>query len=898
MRDIDGAASVDLLASRAVDGWRIDETLVVWSGGTPLAPLPVVDLDQIPVIPLLRAAAATATVHPDNLRCFTLPFWRSARPDLTPVLAWSQAPGGDAGPFLSPEAAATRWRLSVLAALDGMAGGPAVVVAFDDLDGATDLPESAPADDVPMLGADASADSIVAALEALTGKHETFPAVVRPGVVAQVAEELAEERADTPVVGSMQLYWSTSGHAFNEEDSFSGERVLRPFSQLVRTPIPNVAVESLRLDPINQECRLAISAIRIIVAGQVVRTFAGGRSLLDECQTADLEADPDDPGVLIAVTADPQIELDISLDADRGVERFIEVEVAAVPRQSVGRDGTGHDDRSSGEALLSALEAAMPSGPVADGPAASERAVDLTQWAPEGFVEVDGWGMPESDDPVLSSPLLDLPPTRELVVRMAVTSDEPVAATLYFAAAGAEFTQSNALHFQPSGDGELHDYAVDVPDFIGALPRERAQLIRFDPVDRVVPFKVASLTFVERAEAEEAVRGEPHQSVVDLVAGRDVILSIGGTNYLAGMGGSERRIGDEAGLAREHGYAYVHVWPMVKSDGFGDRSDLKLDVSVDGTHIRSCLSADIEATVHQLDVAEVRVHHLMGWTWPVVGSLLSACDAPIRYCAHDFYAICPQFTLLRNRRDFCDAPPVSSMSCGVCASQPIRLQVQPRVSALLHAVASRLTIQCPSESAAQLYRREFPQLADRVVVHPHERLLPVPAAARDELPDRLRLAFVGVASAHKGWSTWCRLRSDPRLQETYEFVHLGMAGTHDTDRVVSVDFRSGGSDAMEQALRGEDIHLALIWSQWPETFSFTTIESIAAGCLVVASDASGNAAQMVRDHGAGVVLPNRHDALVDFLLRTRTVRDLVEARRGSAWTIERDAGPLPAAREA
>lgn len=132
----------------------------------------------------------------------------------------------------------------------------------------------------------------------------------------------------------------------------------------------------------------------------------------------------------------------------------------------------------------------------------------------------------------------------------------------------------------------------------------------------------------------------------------------------------------------------------------------------------------------------------------------------------------------------------------------------------------------------------------------------------------------------------------------YEFVHLGMAGVHETDRVVAVDFRSGGPDAMEQALRSEEIHLALIWSQWPETFSFTTIESIAAGCLVVASDASGNAAQMVRDHEAGVVLPNRDDALAEFLLNGRKVRDLLESRRRDGWRIERDAGPLPAARNA
>ena len=478
---------------------------MIWSGGTPLAPLPVGDFSRLPIEPILRLAAATATVHPESLRCFTVPFWRSARPDLTPVLAWSPAPSEDAGSFISPEAVVTRWRLSVLAALEGMAGGPAAVLPFAQLE---DAAQPASVRAVEMLTFDASVDELVAALELLEGSHETFPSVVEPGAVATLAQELAAERVEVPIVGSMQLYWSTEDTEFNEIDSFSVELMLKPHPQLVRMVIPNRAVTGLRLDPTNQPCLLAISAIRVVIDDQVIHSFPGGQALLDECHTGGLEAVPGDPRILVSATTDPLIELDLSLGADRGLERFIEVELAAVPLEPGRVETEDHAERLSGEDLLAALEAAMPARQVHSGVAEAEWAVDLAEWVPEGFVEIDGWSVPELNDPAMSSPVLDAPPTRELIVRCAVRSDEPVSATLYFAASGAAFTQSNALHFQPIGDGEWHDYSVDIPDFIGALPRERAQLIRFDPVDRAVPFRVESLRFVERGGAHEAVDGD------------------------------------------------------------------------------------------------------------------------------------------------------------------------------------------------------------------------------------------------------------------------------------------------------------------------------------------------------------------------------------------------------
>ena len=58
---------------------------------------------------------------------------------------------------------------------------------------------------------------------------------------------------------------------------------------------------------------------------------------------------------------------------------------------------------------------------------------------------------------------------------------------------------------------------------------------------------------------------------------------------------------------------------------------------------------------------------------------------------------------------------------------------------------------------------------------------------------------------------------------------------------------------MLQTLRRHELDFAFLWSIWPETFSFTCCEAIAAGSFVITNEVSGNIAALVKRTGRGRV---------------------------------------------
>jgi hypothetical protein len=131
--------------------------------------------------------------------------------------------------------------------------------------------------------------------------------------------------------------------------------------------------------------------------------------------------------------------------------------------------------------------------------------------------------------------------------------------------------------------------------------------------------------------------------------------------------------------------------------------------------------------------------------------------------------------------------------------------------------------------------------------------------------DPLKIAFLGLPIYTKGWETWKkiikRFASDPR----YEFFHFACR----TDSSVPVKFvpvsvSAENRQAMICALRTHDIDVAFLWSVWPETFSFTLHEAMAAGCYVITHPDSGNIQHNLSGTNHGSVLDNEDDALAWF----------------------------------
>jgi hypothetical protein len=112
----------------------------------------------------------------------------------------------------------------------------------------------------------------------------------------------------------------------------------------------------------------------------------------------------------------------------------------------------------------------------------------------------------------------------------------------------------------------------------------------------------------------------------------------------------------------------------------------------------------------------------------------------------------------------------------------------------------------------------------------------------------------------------------------YEFHHLGSGHKRNRSvRFASVSVLDQGPMAMIEALRAHRIEAVLLWSIWPETFSFVAHEAVAADAVILTCQDSGNVARVAKMHG-GLVFGSEDDLARAF--GSGAVHDLIRQRRG------------------
>ncbi|MBS3735241.1 MAG: hypothetical protein KGY99_10005 [Phycisphaerae bacterium] len=368
------------------------------------------------------------------------------------------------------------------------------------------------------------------------------------------------------------------------------------------------------------------------------------------------------------------------------------------------------------------------------------------------------------------------------------------------------------------------------------------------------------------------------------------VLSLSHSDYLSAIGGTEKFLREEQGNLGKQGISHLQVSVRdaeLQAPGPRDAEAL-LTVNADGRAVGVCTLSALVAALELLAAtgtarpAAVHLHQLMAWPLAGLELLLDVLGPPVtRVYLHDYATACPQFNLLRNGEQFCGGSDrLDGPLCGECRHRKRRGKTFPAFAELF--ARRQMEFVAPSEAAAAVWKACFPQQADRLRVVPHQLVRPV---RRDPSPrlERLgradyrpRIAYLGYPAACKGWQTWLRLIHDRRLKQTYDFYVLGACeGLPDHVRHVPVSFVDDGLDAMVQALLACGIDLAFLWSIWSETYSYTAFEAMAANCLILTHDASGNIAVQARQNGRGRVFASEQD-LLGFLWRRDEV---VEAAR-------------------
>lgn len=347
---------------------------------------------------------------------------------------------------------------------------------------------------------------------------------------------------------------------------------------------------------------------------------------------------------------------------------------------------------------------------------------------------------------------------------------------------------------------------------------------------------------------------------------RGIILSFSHDHYATIAGGTQLCVKIEEQEGRSEGYVYLHAHPrpylqsMVPAS-VSDQNFLRL--TLNGKILGICSYSSLHSAVNSLRESGNRqyvvVHHLLGHSSEWISNIISATGRRRGwFWLHDFFTLCVSPHLLRNGISFCSASSLASSGCSICSYREARVEHQKQIKSLFE--ENRLTVIAPSQFVADLWneKAELP-FADFSIV-PHVKLEWVPGERRLEHRSvRTRVAFIGYPSFHKGWPHFVDLVNKYRDDKKYDFFYFGVHKPDIGIRCFSVDVSNGNRTEMIKALREAEVDIVLHISPTPETFSFTTHESIASGAYVVTNAGAGNTARVIVETGRGLVLEHEND---------------------------------------
>ncbi len=241
-------------------------------------------------------------------------------------------------------------------------------------------------------------------------------------------------------------------------------------------------------------------------------------------------------------------------------------------------------------------------------------------------------------------------------------------------------------------------------------------------------------------------------------------------------------------------------------------------------------------------VSHVHVHHTLG-IHPRLFGLARDLGVSHDFTAHDFYPLCPQISLTTLADRYCGEP--SEAGCDAClktspAPGGVDIRTWRQGHAMLLEGAMRLFV--PSDSAAERFRRHFPEARIMVVPHPdldEASAVRAPRAAPLAPSERLRIVVLGALSPIKGPNLLEACALDAKARDLpFDFHLIGYAYRNLTVYPRSRLRVHGAYDdsGLASLLAAANPHLVWFPAQWPETYSYTLSACLQAGLPVATTD--------------------------------------------------------------
>lgn len=276
----------------------------------------------------------------------------------------------------------------------------------------------------------------------------------------------------------------------------------------------------------------------------------------------------------------------------------------------------------------------------------------------------------------------------------------------------------------------------------------------------------------------------------------------------------------------------------------------------------------INSLMEKYSCQGVFVHHLQWSNLSSLSRIFSFTEDMIFYI-HDYYSCCMQGNFLKNDECLCGKK-VDSRNCEGCCYYTLSKKELEKIKKFLNGFRN-LKIIAPSEVAKSVWSLTYPEYKERIVVIEHLKIEKVKnnLVGKKNTKDKvINVAFVGRGAHNKGWDEWKKAVTslNKEVLSKYKFYHFGSTNERlENVEQFNVSMSQDGGTTMIKMLQKYDVDIAVLYSIWPETYSYTFFEVLEAGCYVITSRESGNIAEQIKEYQNGIIVNNDTESFADIL---------------------------------
>lgn len=255
------------------------------------------------------------------------------------------------------------------------------------------------------------------------------------------------------------------------------------------------------------------------------------------------------------------------------------------------------------------------------------------------------------------------------------------------------------------------------------------------------------------------------------------------------------------------------------------------------------------------DITVVQIDSHVGHSFDIF-TVPYAKGIPVVLVVHDFFYICPTFHLVDREGQFCGICPAGKENTACLHHHPYLYS--PLNAGDLQTLRENFRRQLPmisllifpSQAARQIFTTFYPVAEESCRVIPHGSPLMKNVPTFTSKKGALRVGLLGTLLPHKGLGAIEQIIKRLGKKGEIHFYHYG----DKTPTGLSIISRGRyNRHEIVGLIQQDEIDIILLLSSWPETFSYTLSEAIAASVPVIATSI-GALGERVNDEGTGWIL--------------------------------------------